>query len=472
MALTSGTKLGPYEIVASIGAGGMGEVYRARDSRLGREVAIKILPESFTRDTDRLQRFEHEARAVAALNHPNILAIYDIGSHEGSPYIVSELLDGQTLGGRLGSGPLPVRKAIDSALQICRGLVAAHSKGIIHRDLKPDNVFLTQDGQVKILDFGLAKLTQFEDKNLQNDPTLGPETTPGVLLGTVGYMSPEQVRGAKLDPSSDLFSLGAILYEMVSGKRAFCRKTTADTMSAILKEDPPDLTGSRQNISPALEQIVRHCLEKNPQERFQSAHDVAFNLELLSRSSGSSTSLPRIPATAERWRSVRLGLTILALLAASIGFFIVGRRTNSTAPPKFQQLTFQRGRVMRARFSPDGQTIIYSAAWNGQPSNVYSTRAEKPGARSLDVKGGQILAVSCTGDLAVLVKTHAAGTFVDTGTLAIVPLSGGVPHEVLENIQYADFSPDGKQLAVIRDLGPRSRLEYPAGSPFTNLLAG
>jgi serine/threonine protein kinase len=336
MALIAGTKLGPYEIVAPIGAGGMGEVYRARDSRLGREVAIKILPESFARDTDRLQRFEHEARAVAALNHPNILAIYDIGSHEGSPYIVSELLDGQTLGGRLCSGALPIRKATDSVQQISRGLAAAHGKGIVHRDLKPDNVFLTQDGQVKILDFGLAKVTQPEDTNQKDSPTVGPDTTPGVLLGTVGYMSPEQVRGAKLDARSDLFSLGAIFYEMLSGKRAFCGTTTADTMSAILKEDPPDLTeGNHRNISPALEQIVRHCLEKNPQERFQSARDVAFNLELLSRSSGSSTSLGTVAAP-KRWRRLGPALSIVALVGVAVGSFIAGRHIKSATSPRFQ----------------------------------------------------------------------------------------------------------------------------------------
>jgi eukaryotic-like serine/threonine-protein kinase len=451
----------------------MGEVYRARDTRLDRTVAIKFLPSAFSHDPDRLHRFEQEARATAALNHPNILAIYDIGTHEGSPYIVSELLEGQTLGARLRSGPIPARKAIEHGLQIARGLAAAHNKGILHRDLKPDNIFLTEDGRIKILDFGLAKLTRPDESSSEVDgQTLGSNTTPGVLLGTVGYMSPEQVRGAKADQRSDLFSFGAILYEMLSGNRAFRGETPADTVSAILKEEPAELAETNRNISPALEQIVRHCLEKNPQERFQSTQDVAFNLEQLSRSSGSSTSLSTIPA-AQRWRSLRPGLAILALLAVAIGSFIVGRR-NSTAPPKFQQLTFQRGRVLQARFSPDGQTIIYTAAWNGQPSDVYSTRAERPGARSLDVKGGQVLAVSSTGDLAVLVKTHAAGTFVDTGTLAIVPLSGGSPHEVLENIQYADFSPDGKQLAIIRDLGPRSRVEYPAGKPiyeFTGWLS-
>jgi eukaryotic-like serine/threonine-protein kinase len=253
----------------------MGEVYRARDPRLGREVAIKILPASFSSDPSRLSRFEQEARAAAALNHPNILAVYDIGTHDGSPYIVSELLDGATLRERLRTGPLPVRKAIDYAQQIARGLAAAHDKGIVHRDLKPENIFITDDGRVKILDFGLAKLTRPE--NVADGQTLTQAgSDPGTVLGTVGYMSPEQVRGKPADARSDLFSFGAVLYEMLSGKRAFHGESPAETMSAIAKEEPAELTETNRNVPPALERIVRHCLEKNPAERFQSVRDVAF----------------------------------------------------------------------------------------------------------------------------------------------------------------------------------------------------
>src|ERR1700689_1990189 len=281
MALISGTKLGPYEILSPLGAGGMGEVYRARDSRLNRDVAIKILPTSFSADPDRLQRFAQESRAAAALNHPNILSIYDIGEDRGAPYVVSELLEGETLRERLRNGALTSRKALDYAQQIARGLAAAHEKGIVHRDLKPENIFITDDGRAKILDFGLAKFTRPEADSSGDAPTQQIATDAGTVMGTVGYMAPEQVRGKSADSRSDIFAFGAILYEMLSGKRAFHGDSAVDTMSAILKEDPPDLAETDRNVSPALERVVRHCLEKNPAERFQSAPDVAFNLEAL-----------------------------------------------------------------------------------------------------------------------------------------------------------------------------------------------
>src|SRR5271167_1890593 len=288
MSLSSGSRLGPYEIVAPLGAGGMGEVFRARDTRLKREVAIKVLPQATSLDPERLRRFEQEALATAALNHPNILAVFDIGTNDGSPYVVSELLEGETLRERLRSGSLAVRKALDYALQIAHGLAAAHEKGIVHRDLKPENLFLTKDGRIKILDFGLAKLTQAESGDRMAQATLTHVTEVGTVLGTAGYMSPEQVRGVAVDARSDIFSFGAILYEMISGKRAFHGETSADTMSAILKEDPPELNETNRNVSPALERIVQHCLEKNPESRFHSASDIAFDLEHLSGLSGSA----------------------------------------------------------------------------------------------------------------------------------------------------------------------------------------
>src|SRR5450432_891362 len=292
MNLTPGTKLGPYETLSLLGAGGMGEVYRARDSRLKREVAIKVLPHALSLDTDRLRRFEQEALATAALNHPNILAVFDIGTNEGSPYVVSELLEGETLRERLRGGSIATRKALDYALQIAHGLAAAHEKGIIHRDLKPENLFVTNDGRVKILDFGLAKLVETpEGTPVTGLPTAtahgAAATEPGVVLGTLGYMSPEQVRGRGADARSDIFSFGAILYEMLSGRRAFQGDSAADTMSAILREDPPELTLTNQNVSPGLERVIRHCLEKNPEQRFHSAHDLAFDLEALSGISAS-----------------------------------------------------------------------------------------------------------------------------------------------------------------------------------------
>jgi len=284
MAIASGTRIGPYEILVAIGAGGMGEVYRARDPRLGREVAIKFLPKSLARDADRLRRFEQEARAASALNHPNILTVYDLAEFDSTPCLVTELLEGSTLRERLQSGALPSRKAAEYAVQIARGLAAAHEKGIVHRDLKPANIFITKDGQVKILDFGLAKL--LERDNDENTITrFEPHTGQGVVLGTTGYMSPEQIRGQTVDRRSDIFAFGAVLYEMLSGKRAFHGETPADTASAILHQDPSELLATSQSISPAMERIVRHCLEKAPGDRFQSARDLAFHLESLSTSS-------------------------------------------------------------------------------------------------------------------------------------------------------------------------------------------
>src|SRR5262249_46959275 len=292
MTISAGSRLGPYEVVSPLGAGGMGEVYRARDTRLGREVAIKVLPPSLSADADRLRRFEQEARAAGVLNHPNITAVYDIGEHCGAPYVVQELLEGETLRQALAGAKLPPRKAIEYALQIAHGLAAAHEKGIVHRDLKPENLFVTKDGRVKILDFGLAKLVHAETgPEATGLPTVTGGTEPGVVLGTLGYMSPEQVKGKAADARSDIFSFGAILYEMLSGRRAFHGDSAAETMSAILREEPPDLSVTNQSISPGLERIVRHCIEKNPEQRFHSAHDVAFALEALP---GLST--PGVPA--------------------------------------------------------------------------------------------------------------------------------------------------------------------------------
>src|SRR6266542_3582200 len=343
MTLTAGSRLGPYEILAPLGAGGMGEVYRAKDPRLGREVAIKVLPASFSADPDRLRRFEQEARAAGILNHPNITAVHDIGSHDGSPYVVSELLEGETLRSRLASGALPVRKALDYATQITRGLGAAHEKGIVHRDLKPENLFVTRDGRVKILDFGLAKLKPGDEGGEKtNLPTAAAGTEPGVVMGTMGYMSPEQVRGRPADRRSDLFSFGAIFYEMLSGQRAFRGDTAADTITAILTKEPPDLTQTNRDIHPGIERIVRHCLEKNPEERFQSARDVAFDLEALSDVSAPSAARARaLPA--ERSRRSRGLLAATALVSAAIAALIAyaaGKKAGFVLPPSFHQITF------------------------------------------------------------------------------------------------------------------------------------
>jgi eukaryotic-like serine/threonine-protein kinase len=323
MSLAAGTRLGPYEIVAPLGAGGMGEVYRARDTRLGREVAVKVLPHSFSKDSDRLRRFEQEARAVSALNHPNILTIHDVGEHNGAPYVVTELLEGETLRSRMAAGAVSPKRALELALPIAHGLAAAHEKGIVHRDLKPENVFVTRDGRVKILDFGLAKLTETPDQGSQTGlPTAAPATDPGVVLGTLGYMSPEQVRGKTADARSDIFAFGAILYEMLAGRRAFHGDTAADTMSAILTKDAPELSATNRGVSPGLDRVVRHCLEKDPERRFHSAHDLAFDLEALSDASGAR---PQAPPPARSWKRLALPIAVAAILG--LGALIVWRRS-------------------------------------------------------------------------------------------------------------------------------------------------
>jgi hypothetical protein len=467
MNLASGTKLGPYEIVSLLGAGGMGEVYRARDSRLRREVAIKVLPQALSLDADRLRRFEQEALATAALNHPNILAVFDIGSSEGSPYVVSELLEGETLRDRLKSGPVPQRKALDYAMQMASGLAAAHEKGIIHRDLKPENLFITKDGRVKILDFGLAKLTQADPGSQGSMATVTHGgTEAGLVMGTAGYMSPEQVRGQALDARSDIFSFGAILYEMLSGKRAFHGNTPADTMSAILKEEPAELAETNRNISPALERIVHHCLEKNPESRFHSASDIAFDLGHLSGLSGSTAKLAAVEADAQPRRKL-LFASAAAIAAAALLFaagWLLGKSANPASQAEYQQVTFRTGFMGNARFTPDG-SIVYSASWDGGDNQLYLSRTDDPGTRELGIKDAEVLSISKKGEMAIRLNTQYYGGYTRSGTLARVPLSGGTPREVLENVQDADWSANGDSLAVVRYVPENShwRLEYPTG---------
>src|SRR6266545_111095 len=403
MTLASGSRLGPYEVLSPIGAGGMGEVYRARDPRLGREVAIKVLPASLSQDVDRLRRFEQEARAAGALNHPNITAVYDIGSAEGSPYIVTELLEGETLRGRLGVGALSPRKATDYAVQLAKGLAAAHEKGIVHRDLKPENLFVTRDGRIKILDFGLAKLKQPEERAGKSDLlTATAGTEPGVVMGTMGYMSPEQVRGGSADQRSDIFSFGAILYEMLSGQRAFRGDTAADTISAILAREPPDLAQTNREIHPGLDRIVRHCLEKNPEERFQSARDIAFDLEALSGVSTPSAATGVHAFPEKKRRLAQLAIAGLFLLASGVGIGVYGGKSVWLRPPPFYaQLTFRRGQIESARFAPDGQTILYTAAWDGKPLEVFVSRTESPESRLFGMVGADLLSISSSGEMAL-----------------------------------------------------------------------
>ncbi|HEY6549377.1 MAG TPA: serine/threonine-protein kinase, partial [Vicinamibacteria bacterium] len=460
MSLADGMNLGPYEVKGPLGVGGMGEVYRAHDARLGRDVAVKVLPASFAADADRLRRFEQEARATSALNHPNILAIYDLGSHQGAPYVVSELLEGETLRDRIGATPLPLRKALDYASQVARGLAAAHEKGIVHRDLKPDNLFITKDGRVKILDFGLAKLVGGDMLTEGETNTAGmvPGTDAGQVLGTVGYMSPEQVRARPVDHRSDIFSFGAVLYEMLSGKRAFRGASAVETMNAILKEDPPSLTETNRQLPPGLERIVSHCLEKSPEERFQSARDIAFDLEQVS---GSTATATPIRGTVR----ARFGLPLLlggAALALGLGV-AAGRLTTERgrATLSIERLTFRRESIRTARFAPDGRGVVFEATVSGQQAPAIFTALDGSAeARSLGLPDTRLGGISSKGELAVLLRRREGAA----RTLAIIPTSGGAPREVVEDVDEADWSPDGASLAVLRWTGGGlMRLEFPAG---------
>ena len=397
MPVKPGARLGPYEALAPLGAGGMGEVYRARDERLGREVAIKVLPADSSADPDRLRRFEQEARAAGALNHPNLVAVFDTGQHEGNPYVVFELLDGVTLRQRGGPRAFAARKAVDYAVQIAHGLAAAHEKGIVHRDLKPENLFVTKDGRVKILDFGLAKLRPALDPHAPREEgaTVSTATGAGVVLGTVGYMSPEQVRGDSADHRSDIFALGTVLYEMLSGRRPFSGETNTEVMTAILREDPPEL--ANRDAPAGLERVVRRCLEKRPEERFQSARDIGFALEAVSGVSSPALAASAGQAAQRRRTVLTAGAAVIVAGALGVGYYWVVQHGTAPPPPSFKQLTFRRGVIHTARFAPDGHTIVYGAAWEGKPTRVFATRVEGPESSPLDVPEGTVASVSSGG---------------------------------------------------------------------------
>jgi len=463
MTLAAGTRVGPYEIAGLLGVGGMGVVYRARDPRIGREVALKLLPAALADSPERVRRFEVEARAAGSLNHPNVLAIHDVGAHEGAPYFVSELLTGQTLRERLAGGPLPVRKALELTAQAARGLAAAHERGMVHRDLKPENLFCTADGQMKILDFGLARLepTDLEappaDAEGSEAPTQTRITNPGGVMGSPGYMAPEQVRGQAADPRSDLFALGAVLFELLTGRAAFSGASQVERLSAILRVEPVEELEKDPRFSPALLRALRRCLEKEPAERFQSARDLAFHLEALAGQSGEG--IAALPGGARRTRLLRFaalaaGAALLAVLA-----FLAGERQMERQPPSLRRLTFRRGTLGTARFGPEGNTI-FSATWDGGPWELYSTPADRPSAHLLGIRGADVASVSRDGQLALLVRPPQGK---GPSTLAEGPAHGRPLRELLVGVTDADWLPDGSALAVVRTVGSRSRLEFPAG---------
>jgi Tol biopolymer transport system component len=468
MALPAGTRLGSYEILAPLGAGGMGEVYRARDSRLGREVAIKVLPAERAADPERRRRFEQEARSASALNHPNILTIHEVGTEGETTYIAMELVEGRTLRELMVAGPVPTRKLLELAAQIAEGLSKAHSAGIVHRDLKPENVMISSDGFAKILDFGLAKLAEPDVRGASTIQTAaGAPTEPGTVLGTAGYMSPEQAAGRQVDFHSDQFALGSILYEMATGQRAFQRKTGAETLVAIMREEPEPMTLSGVRAPAPLRWIVERCLRKDPEDRYASTKDLARDLASVRDHLSETSSIE--PASAAAPARARRLAWLPPVVAALLGGLVAGYLLHSTrggakeTPIRFQQLTYQRGSIMSSRFAPDGQTIVYAAAWEGKPFELFSTRPNSTESRSLGLPPADILSISSTGEMAISLGRHFRTGYESSGTLARVPLAGGTPRPILEDVEDADWSPDGKNLAVSRHAGNRYRIEYPIG---------
>jgi eukaryotic-like serine/threonine-protein kinase len=466
--LRPGLRVGPYEVISALGSGGMAEVYRARDTRLGRDIALKVVNEVLSGDPELVRRFEQEARLTGSLNHPNLVAIHDFGLHDGAPYFVTELLEGESLRSRLVRGRIPLSTALDWAAQMASGLAAAHGKGVIHRDVKPDNVFVTGDGKVKLLDFGIAKLAAGASAagahGLMEDtvtPT-GGATAPGAVIGTPGYMSPEQVRGEPLDARSDLFSLGAVLYEMLSGRRAFQGTNPVETGYAILHADPEALPAE---VPLPVAQVVQRCLQKEPGRRFQSASDLAFALDVLRSQTGSSA--PRLPEPrAVRLRAPWLLAGLALATAAVVGTLASLRRPEPVrAPPavrpEAEQVSFRWGQVNVARFLSDGR-VVFSAAFEGRPEEIFVRPSGSPAVQALGLADARLLAASPTGELAVLVHPRIALGFVNAGTLARVPSVGGIPRELEENCALADWSPTG-ELALVRQSEGGQVLEFPPG---------
>ncbi|MEP6995619.1 MAG: serine/threonine-protein kinase, partial [Acidobacteriota bacterium] len=425
MNISTGTRLGQYEILALLGAGGMGEVYRARDTRLHRDVAVKTLSGEAAPDAARFSRFETEARSACALNHPSIVTIHEIGQAAAMPFIVMELVEGKPLRELLYAGALPVRRALQVAAQIADALAQAHEAGIVHRDLKPENVMVTKDGLAKILDFGLAKIDAHAhgDRGRRRDQTVTEEIPESAVVGTAGYMSPEQASGQPVDFRSDQFSLGLLVYEMLTGRRAFHLPTRAETLAAIIRQDPEPFGALAPRAPVPLRWIVERCLAKLPEDRYASTRDLARDLQSVRdhfsqiESGGEAVMFTPRPRPGRPRRFLSAGVaSAVAVLVACAYFF--GASTRSGGLPSFQRLTFRSGTIWSARFAPDGKSVVYGAAWNGGPIRVYATRPETPESVALALPPAGVLAISHAGEMAVSISEHPIGPFAATGTLA------------------------------------------------------
>jgi eukaryotic-like serine/threonine-protein kinase len=464
--LGAGARVGPYEVLAALGAGGMGEVYRARDTRLGREVALKVISDGAI-DSERLQRFEQEARLAGSLNHPNLVVVHDVGSEGGSPFLVTELLEGESLRHRLSRGRLPLRTALDLAVQIAEGLAAAHARGIVHRDVKPDNIFLTSAGRAKLLDFGIAKLTaprSIEGTRNLLDTTLTPEglgTRPGAMLGTPGYMSPEQVRGEPVDARTDIFSLGTVLYEMLAGAPAFAAKSLIESGHAILESEPAPLP---ESVPPAVDLLVRRCLEKEPARRFQSAADLAFALGAAS-SPTSGKAPPIVPRTSPALltRLVQLGAVLALVAVVALTTRWISGQLDAPELPTFERITSRDALIGGALFTPEGR-VVFSASFDRRPEEVYGYSRGSPGLQPFGLRARLSAVSSKTGELAVLINARSFGANDFFGTLARVPVVGGVPRELAEDVAFADWTGSGELAVSRRGPGNRMWIERPLGS--------
>jgi tRNA A-37 threonylcarbamoyl transferase component Bud32/Tol biopolymer transport system component len=478
MTLTAGTRLGPYEIMAPLGAGGMGEVYRAKDTRLGRDVAIKVLPTKFSSNPELRERFEREARAISSLNHARICTLHDVGHQDGVDFLVMEYLEGESLAEKLRKGALPLRETLKIGMEVCEALDVAHRAGIVHRDLKPANIMLTKSG-AKLMDFGLAKASATAGSASRNAPLLSaaetisgpspmsPLTGAGQVIGTIQYMSPEQIEGKEADARSDVFALGAVLYEMATGQRPFEGKSQISVASAILEKDPTPIRQLQPLTPRAFERVVSTCLQKNPDERFQSARDIRLELRWIAENPiaetpAAGTKPSELSAAQKSLRLLPWALAASLAIAVAAGAWLYHHNAGRAVMPAYRQVTFERGFVYAARFAPDERSVVYSASWEGQPLQVYLTHPGSPESRALNLLNSTLFAAS-EKDLAISIGCRNRYIGDCQGTLALVPISGGAPREIAEEVVAADWTSDGSDMAIVRHSEGKYRVEYPRG---------